>query len=268
MTINKSNKKIIQTRITPPNYSYFPKKGERSLHWNFEILNETKKHELFKKLLKTRFNHYNIRGLIYEIQDFYHHYNRRTPLEWKTMIENKENYENFEILETISIKENEWFLLHLKEIYHELKFNYDFYYKYLHCVSIKLTTEFANLDNQIYGRYLKKKMSKKEINDLTQESYFFSFFYEKVNHYFNVNLNYWPLHDNMEEYYYDGLEELLKYILLLDLDHPCHGFPFNIFNDSDSDSSSDSDSDNHLPNYSHRNRMINNCQSEEIILID
>ena len=257
--------------FSPPNYSYYPKPGERSLRWNFNMLTPNKKEELMKQVFKTRLNHYSIRGIIDDIKKYYIKENHRQPKEWDHILnENKENYsrENYEIFENQSIKDHDFLMSNIKLVYYLLKDNHEFYWKYLNGYNNKKLSKWNDIDNTIYGRWLRKKLGLKEIKELCQEYLNWTLLDGKCNSYFNTNKTEWPLLLPAEPLYYKGLQELLDFILKLDLDDE---EAYELFEKQDSDDS-DSDSDNnyHLPNYrqTHQNLPIDNSQSVHIIVID
>lgn len=273
-SFSKKRKRVTTDEVkshyfSPPNYSYFPKSGERSLRWNFKVLTLNKRELLMKEVFKTRLNHYSIRGIIDDIKKYYLELKHRQPKEWDLILnKNKENYspENYEIFENQSIKDHDFLMSNIKLLYHLLHNNQNFYWKYL----FKPTDPFYtwnDINNNIYGRWLRTKLGLKEMKELSQEYLVWNLFEHECHKYFNTDKSEWPLWLAVENKYYEGLQKLLDFILKFNLDDE-EGYEIFEKKDSDDDSS---DSDDHLlPNYqqTHQNLPINNSQSVQIIVLD
>lgn len=223
-SFSKKRKRVTTDEVksryfSPPNYSYFPKAGERSLHWNFK-LTLNKRELLMKEVFKTRLNHYSIRGIIDDVKKYYLELNHRQPKEWDLILnKNKENYspENYEIFENQSIKDHDFLMSNIKLLYHLLYNNQNFYWKYL----FKPTDPFYtwnDINNNIYGRWLRTKLGLKEMKELSQEYLVWNLFEHECHKYFNTDKSEWPLWLAVETKYYEGLQKLLDFILKFNLD--------------------------------------------------
>ena len=276
--------KLLNFKKLPPSYSYFPKKYEKSINWNFNVFTQNKIDKFNKKIIKSRTYHYSIRSIIHTIYKFY--YNRLQPIQWKELLENKENFERFQLYEEISIQENQWFLKKIKYLYQILEYNFNFYSKYLYLQNKKPNNidkyiKLSTIHNQIYGPWIKKHLSKKEILDLDYESFQFCILKSKLSNYFNLNKNNWPIYPEKEDLYFDALQEILIFILTFNLDSNNNNLKYNINvienyiyeNDEFIEFNDDSDSsDNEQPNFNHqisRNyTTTTNNTTTNIIIID